>query len=76
MTQPASKGLTSLSMNKMPKIGFQPRQPYPEACGDDLDDFVARRDYFRWSNAGKGSNAHNFAQVVERDRISFLKEQC
>ena len=75
MTQTRTKGLTSLSMDKMPKLGYQPRQMYPDPCGDSLNEFVARSDYFRWSNAGKGENAHNFAQVVDRDKISFLKEQ-
>ena len=62
-------------MDKMPKIGFKPKKLNPEACGDDLEDFITRQDYFKWSNAAKGVNAHNFGQVVERDKISFLKEQ-
>ena len=61
-------------MDKMPKIAFKPRTLYPDPKGDNINEFIARSDYFRWSNAGKGSNAHNFAKVIDRDKVTLFKE--
>ena len=48
MTQPKAKGLTALSMDKIPKIGFVPPTLAPEAS-IDADDLQNKQDFFKYS---------------------------
>ena len=71
---PRSKALCSLSLDKIPKMGFVPSQlsPDPDPHSDLLQN---RKDYFRWSQAGTNKN-FDISQIIERDRVSFIKSQA
>jgi len=48
MTQPKAKGLTALSMDKIPKIGFVPPSLAPESS-IDANDLQNKQDFFKYS---------------------------
>ena len=60
-------------MDKIPKIGFVPKPLNPDP-NPNSSILMQQTDYFRWSQANTNKN-FDISQIVERDRVSFIKQQ-
>lgn len=70
-TMPKAKQPVAMSLDKLKRKAFPIQDLAPDAS-NNVNKLTGTADYCRYSQAGMN---HDFSQVVDRDKVIFLKSQ-